>query len=234
MVLIIIIPGIAMAGILRDEPLGDPDLAYLTLVNNFVPVGIRGLVLCGLFASLMSTLDSIFNSVGTLWSIDIYKRHLRPEASDAQVVRAGKLTIVASLVSGLLFGFVVVYVKFGNPGFPLTHWFNELSYYVKNGFVLLVLAAVFLLRPSRRIVLFTLLFSVVLTYLFKITFTEMNYFVRSGWVILISFAMVAIPTVIVHGWRAPERELFVASRPAVARFGWALALSLLVCHFAFH
>jgi len=233
-VLIIIIPGIAMAGILRDEPLGDPDLAYLTLVNRFVPAGIRGLILCGLFASLMSTLDSIYNSVGTLWSIDIYKRYVKPEASDAQVVRAGKLAIVASLVSGLLFGFVVVYVKFGNPGFPLTHWFNELTYYVKNGFVLLVLAAVFLLRPSRRIVLFTLLFSIVLTYLFKVTFTDMNYFVRSSWVILLSFAVVAVPTVRVHGWRPPEGMLFVASRPVVARFGWALALSLLVCHVAFH
>ena len=234
MVLIIIIPGIAMAGILRDEPLGDPDLAYLTLVNRFVPVGIRGLILCGLFASLMSTLDSIYNSIGTLWSIDIYKRYLKPEASDAQVVRAGKLAIVASLVSGLLFGFVVVYVKFGNPGFPLTHWFNELTYYVKNGFVLLVLAAVFLLRPSRRLVLFTLLFSIVLTYLFKVTFTDMNYFVRSGWVILLSFAMVAVPTVRIHGWRPREGELVVATRPTVVRFGWALALSLLVCHVAFH
>ena len=97
-----------------------------------------------------------------------------------------------------------------------------------------MLAAVFLLRPSRRIVLFTLLFSVVLTYLFMIAFADMNYFVRSGWVILLSFAVVAIPTVWVHGWRAPEGELFVASRPAVARFGWALALSLLVCHVAFH
>ncbi len=40
-----------------------------------------GNVVCGLFASLMSTLDSIFHAVSTLWSIDIYKRYLQPDAS---------------------------------------------------------------------------------------------------------------------------------------------------------
>ncbi len=139
MVLIIIVPGIALAGILKDNPLDDPDLAYLTLVNTLLPAGVRGLILCGLFASLMSTLDSIYNSVSTLWAVDIYKRHLRPDASERQVVRAGKLAIVATLIAGVLFSFVVVYFKYGNPQFPLTHWFNELSYYVKNGFVLIVI-----------------------------------------------------------------------------------------------
>lgn len=234
MVLIIIVPGIALAGILRDEPLKDPDLAYLTLVNTFLPTGVRGLILCGLFASLMSTLDSIYNSVATLWSIDIYKRYLRPDASEAQVVRTGKLAIIGTLISGVLFGFVVVYIKFGNPTFALTHWFNEVSYYVKNGFVLLVLAAVFLLKPSRYLVLYALSFSVVLTYLFKVFLPDMNYFVRSGWVIVLTFAAVAIPTVIRNGWRIPVRELLIVSHRSVARFGVALAVSLIACHVVFH
>ena len=123
MVLIIIVPGIALAGILRENPLEDPDLAYLTLVNMLLPAGVRGLILCGLFASLMSTLDSIYNSVSTLWAIDIYKRYLKPDASEYQVVRAGKRAIIATLLAGVMFGFVVVYVKYGNPQFPLTHWF---------------------------------------------------------------------------------------------------------------
>ena len=79
--LIIVIPGIAMAGIMADAPLDDPDTAYMILVTQFLPVGLRGLIVCGLFASLMSTVDSIFHSVSTLWSIDVYKRHLRPNAS---------------------------------------------------------------------------------------------------------------------------------------------------------
>ena len=234
MVLIIIVPGIALAGILRENPLDDPDLAYLTLVNTLLPAGVRGLILCGLFASLMSTLDSIYNSVSTLWAIDIYKRHLRPDASDDQVVRARKLAIIATLVTGVLFSFIVVYVKYGNPQFPLTHWFNELSYYVKNGFVLLVMAAVFLVNPSKRLVLATFLSSVAVTYLMNVRFEAMNYFVRSGWVIVLTFAMVAIPTVLRNGWRIPLSDLLLVSSRTAARFGIALLGSLVFCHIVFH
>ena len=163
MLLIIVIPGIAMAGILADAPLDDPDTVYITLVNQFLPAGLRGLIVCGLFASLMSTVDSIFNSVSTLWSIDIYKRHLRRDASPHDIVRMGKLAILGALVTGVLFAFAVVFFKTGSlQADPLTHWFNELSYYVKNGFVVIVTAAVFLIRPSRRLVLGALLGSMAM------------------------------------------------------------------------
>ena len=234
MVLIIIVPGIALAGVLREQPLGDPDLAYLTLVKLFVPPGIRGLILLGLFASLMSTLDSIYNSVSTLWSVDVYKRHLRPDASEQQIVRAGKLAIVATLILGVLFSFVVVYVKYGDLQFPLTHWFNELSYYVKNGFVMLVLAAVFLVNPSKRLVLATLLGSVAVTYLISVQFPDMNYFVRSGWTIVLTFALVAIPTMVRNGWRIPLDDLLHVASRNTARFGVGLAGSLVICHVVFH
>ena len=100
MALIIIVPGIALAGILKDNPLKDPDFTYLTLVNDFLPAGVSGLILTGLFASLMSTLDSIYNSVSTLWSIDIYKRYLNPSASESQIVRMGRYSIMVSFING--------------------------------------------------------------------------------------------------------------------------------------
>jgi SSS family solute:Na+ symporter len=234
MALIIIIPAIALSGILRDHPLKDPDLTFITIVNDFMPSGIRGLILTGLFASIMSTLDSIYNSVATLWSIDIYKRHLRPEAEESEIVRSGRLSIIASLITGTLFGFVVVYVKLGNPTFPLTHWFNELSYYVKNSFVLIISAAVFLVRPSRRLVLFTMLFSVFLTISIKAALPDMNYFVRSACVIVISFAMVAVPTVVRNGWNLQKDGLLVISTNFVAKFGVLLAVSLIAVHIIFN
>jgi SSS family solute:Na+ symporter len=234
MALIIIIPAIALSGILRDHPLKDPDLTFITIVNDFMPSGIRGLILTGLFASIMSTLDSIYNSVATLWSIDIYKRHLRPEAKESEIVRSGRLSIIASLIAGTLFGFVVVYVKLGNPTFPLTHWFNELSYYVKNSIVLIISAAVFLVRPSRRLVLFIMLFSVFLNISIKTALPDMNYFVRSAWVIVISFAMVAVPTVVRNGWNLQKDGLLVISTNFVAKFGVLLAVSLIAVHIIFH
>ena len=106
-----------------------------------------------------------------------------------------------ALLAGITFACFQLYVKTENPGFPLTHWFNELSYYAKNGFVLLIAVAVFLVNPSRRLVFLTLLASVALTFLAGLAFPETNYYVRTSWVILSPFAVVAVPTWIRSGWR---------------------------------
>ena len=66
-----------------------------------------------------------------------------------------------------------------------------------------------------------------------VLFEEMNYFVRSGWVIVLTFALVAIPTVLKNGWRIPLNELLLSSRSAV-RLGTALLGSLILCHVLFH
>jgi len=234
MALIIIVPGIALAGILKDKPLQDPDLTYLTLVNDFLPMGVSGLILTGLFASLMSTLDSIYNSVSTLWSIDIYKRYFKPSASETEVVKMGRYSIIASFVTGALFAFVVVYVKFGDPGFPLTHWFNSMSYYIKIGFVIIIMSAMFLYEPNRKLVLCTMLFSVVLTFIIQSQFPELNYFIRSSWVIVIGFLLIAIPTVIKNGFRLPHDRFIEVSHKSVLHFGIILALSLVGAHIIFH
>jgi SSS family solute:Na+ symporter len=234
MAVIIIIPAIALSGILSDHPLKDPDQAYLTIVNDLLPTGVRGLILVGLFASLMSTIDSIFNSVSTLWSVDIYKRHLRPHASETDVVRMAKRAIGVTLLVGIIAAFVQIYVKFENEGFPLTHWFNDVSYYAKNGFVLLILSAVFLLRPSRKLVLSALLFTMPLAYVINVFMPDMNYFVRSGWVIVATFAMVAAPTFLQRRWRVPVNELATFSHKSVGWAGVALLASLAISHVYFH
>lgn len=232
MAVIIIIPAIALAGLVE---LDDPDQAYLTMVNDWLPVGVRGIILCGLFASLMSTVDSIFNSVSTLWSIDIYKRFLKPEASDAQVVRTGKFAIVATLIAGALFAFLIVHLKQGSlREDAMTHWFNEMTYYIKNGFVLLVAAAVFLISPSKRLVLGAMLASIVLYYGMNVAWPEMNYFVRSGWVICGTFALVAVPTIARNGWRIPFEDLVQVSTRRVGWAGAALFSSLILCHVIYH
>ena len=234
MAIIIIIPGIALAGILREKPLADPDLAYITLVRDFLPDGLRGIILTGLFASLMSTLDSIYNSVSTLWSIDIYKKYIKPDATESDIVRAGKRSILAAFVTGAIFSFVVLYVKFENPTFPLTHWFNQMSYFVKNSFVIIVMSAVFLLRPSKKLVLFTMLFSVPFTYLLMNFIPDMNYFVRSTWVILLSFGFVAIVTYLKNGELFNSKNLFMVSDKYVGRLGIFLLFSLILCHVVLH
>jgi SSS family solute:Na+ symporter len=183
----------------------------------------------------MSTVDSIFNSVSTLWSIDIYKRFIKPDATDAQVVRTGKWAIIGTLIAGACFAMLIVQLKQGTlKTDAMTHWFNEMTYYIKNGFVLLVAAAVFLIAPSKRLVLGAMLASIVLYYGMNVAWPEMNYFVRSAWVICGTFAMVAVPTIARNGWRIPIKDLVQVSSPRVGWAGAALFASLLLCHVVYH
>ena len=219
---------------MMNNPLEDPDMTYPTLVNKLFPEGLKGLILCGLFASLMSSVDSIYHSVATLWSIDIYKKYISPNAEDHAVVNFGRATIFLTLITGLLFAWVNVYVKFENPGFALTHWFNEITFYVKNGFVFMIICAAFLINPSKKLVFYVLLGSIVITAILKGLLPEMNYFNRSTIVIILTSLMVAIPTWVTSGYQHSWKELITVSDPKVGRLAIVLLLSLIVCHILFH
>ena len=182
MAVIIIVPGIALYGILGDG-LGEPDLAFPYLVKTYLPVGIKGIILCGLFASLMSTVDSTFNSIATLWSTDIYARYLQPKATDREKIAAGRKAILFSLGTALMMGLILLYLKFDNPDSAFTHTLNNLRYYINCGIVVLICSAVLFLKPNLKLVLTAFLLTLPLNIGLQVALPEMNYFVRAFWVI---------------------------------------------------
>jgi SSS family solute:Na+ symporter len=231
MAVLIVVPGIALVGILGENGLAEPDLAFPYLVKTYLPVGVKGAILCALFASLMSTVDSTFNSLATLWSIDIYQTYLRPQATDREVVGAGRQVILVTLFTGILMGLVLLYVKFENPGAAFTHTLNELRYYINCGIVVLICGAVFLLAPNHRLALIAFVATLPLHLAFQRWFPDMNYFVRAGWVITIAFAILSLGSR--SGWRPLRRLIHHDSRP-IAGMGLSLLASLLLLHVVFH
>ena len=147
MAVIIIIPGIALYGVLGDS-LSEPDLAFPYIVKTYLPNGLKGIILCGLFASIMSTIDSTFNSIATLWSTDIYSAIINRNASDKQKIAAGRKAILFSLGTALLMGVILLYLKFDNPDSAFTHTLNNLRYYINCGIVVLICSAVILVKPN--------------------------------------------------------------------------------------
>ena len=76
------------------------DSALPQMVKTVLPVGLRGLVVAGLLAALMSSLSSVFNSTSTLITFDIYKK-FRPTVSDRELVNAGRLSTIALVLLGM-------------------------------------------------------------------------------------------------------------------------------------
>lgn len=75
--------------------------AFAMLVTHVLPVGVRGIVVAGLLAALMSALAGVFNASSSLFTMDFYSR-LRPKASQAQLVWVGRVATVVMVIIGLL------------------------------------------------------------------------------------------------------------------------------------
>lgn len=75
--------------------------AFPMLVIHVLPTGVRGIVVAGLLAALMSSLAGVFNACSTLFTMDFYSR-LRPNASQQQLVWIGRVATGAMVVIGLL------------------------------------------------------------------------------------------------------------------------------------
>ena len=77
------------------------DAAFPTLVAKILPAGVKGLVVCGILAALMSSLASLFNSSAMLFTIDFWKR-LKPETPEKSLVRIGQTATVVIVILGIL------------------------------------------------------------------------------------------------------------------------------------
>ena len=75
--------------------------AFPLLVMHVLPVGVRGIVVAGLLAALMSALAGVFNASSSLFTMDFYAR-LRPKATQAQLVWVGRVATVVMVIIGLL------------------------------------------------------------------------------------------------------------------------------------
>ena len=230
MAIIIIIPGIALYSIL-DQPLTDPDMAFPYIVKNYIPAGIRGLILCGLFASLMSTVDSTFNSIATMWSVDIYSVYINKNANDFEKVQSGRKAIIISLFTALLMSLILLFFKFENSGIAFTHTLNELRYYINCGIVVLICSAILIVKPKLNFVLFAFIMTLPTNILIQFFFPEINYFVRAFFVILLGMSITIIPNInkIIN-----KKKLIIYNSKTIRNWGLFLIFSLILLHIVFH
>lgn len=106
MPVIVVLPGIA-AYVLHQQ--GDfqtemiqggelnPDKAYPVLLN-LLPAGLKGLAFAALTAAIVASLAGKANSISTIFTLDIYKKKIRPEADEKKMVQIGKITVIVAML----------------------------------------------------------------------------------------------------------------------------------------
>ena len=179
------------------------------LVNTLLPVGLKGVVICGILAALMSSLASLYNSSSMLYTIDIYKRR-HPETPEKKLVHIWRMATAVIVVFGVLWIFVIQAMG------------KSLYDYIQSIQSLLApaIAAVFLLgvcwkRTSAKAGMWTLIAGLVLGFTrlvtmivnpsahnaFTYVFNEMNVYVFGVWTFLFCIVLAIVVSLVT---RAPE------------------------------
>lgn len=83
------------------EPGLKPDLAFLHVMLNMFPVGVRGLLAAGMMAALLSTADGLLTGSSALLSEDVYFRFVRPMAGERERKAFVRVVEVLALVAGV-------------------------------------------------------------------------------------------------------------------------------------
>ena len=96
---ILILPGVMARSLYGD--LDNPDMVFPLLAFDVLPVGLRGLMLAALAAAILSSLEAIFNSASTLFTMD-FVQHFRPRMSERNLVRTGRLATAGFMVLAAL------------------------------------------------------------------------------------------------------------------------------------
>ncbi|MFD2580974.1 sodium/sugar symporter [Pedobacter vanadiisoli] len=201
---IVVIPGIAayvlyQRGYFQSEMLDaagtvKPDHAYPVLMN-LLPAGIKGLAFAALTAAIVASLAGKCNSIATIFTLDIYKKFIKPEASETRLVSVGRWSVVV----GSLIAIVIA---------PALRSFDQVYQFIQEyvGFISPGVFAIFLLgffwkKTTSRAALTAALLTIPLSTLFKFlptltngAITAIPFLNRMSWVFMIILVVMIMVT----------------------------------------
>jgi len=125
-----IFPGMICRALGTFDPAFDlghqsPDNVLPMMIRELIPSGFRGLILVGILATVMSTIAAFLNSISTLFTLNVYKKWINPNADEKKLVRVG------SLATCLLMLFSICYSPWiGVIGNNIFNYFQSIATYV--------------------------------------------------------------------------------------------------------
>lgn len=156
---IIIFPGIMSYQLFKSQltaPGATTDQAYPLLIKNLVGPGLRGFILAAIAGAVISTLSSLLNSVATILTMDIYKRHFKKDASGESLVKIGRwATLVFVLVVCL------IAPQLGSPKFKgIFNYIQEFQGFISPGILAAFVFGLFVKRTPAAAGITSLILSV--------------------------------------------------------------------------
>ena len=219
---IVLIPGICAFYITQygDTNLQDAikvsDEAYPWFIKNFMPTGIKGLAFVALAAAVISSLASMLNSTSTIFTIDIYRKYINPEASDKKLVVIGRTSAILALIIALV------------SAAPLLGELDQAFQYIQeySAFLYPGIAIVFGLgllwkRASGTAAIWITILTIPLGILFKFIFPNVPFQFRAGYVFMI--LLILFVTISLNSKKViPSQSILKAAHDLMKRWGYIM------------
>jgi SSS family solute:Na+ symporter len=180
MPLVVVIPGIAAFTLGAD--IQKADQAFPWVLNNYVGVGLKGLTIAGLVAAIGSSISSIVNSASTIFTLDIYHKHIKQDASETQLVTVGKISAAAALIVGALLAPML------NSLGQVFQYIQEYTGLISPGVVAIFIFGMFWKRTTANAALAVVIAAIPLSLGFKALFPALAFIDRMG----ITFLLCAV------------------------------------------
>jgi SSS family solute:Na+ symporter len=213
------------------------DAAFPTLVAKLLPAGVKGLVVCGILAALMSSLASLFNSSAMLFTIDFYKR-FKPNTPEKKLVRIGQAATVVIVILGICW--IPIMRSIGDV---LYNYLQEVQSVLAPGIAAAFLLGILWKRASAKGGMWGLLSGIIvgLTRLgakiyyenvtdvsqnmFKHVFFDVNWLFFCGWMFLFCLIVVYVVSIFTKAPSAEQVQGLVmgtstAEQRATTRASW--------------
>lgn len=177
--LIVVIPGI-IAYVMNTSPEGAISLDFTDesffsgtgniindnaapwLIQEFVPAGLKGLVLAALAAAIVSSVASMLNSTATIFTMDIYKPYFGKNSTEKNLVKVGRLSATAALIVA-----VILAPQLKNLG-QVFQYIQEYTGVVSPGILAVFMLGLFWKKTTNRAAIFGVLASIPIALFFKI------------------------------------------------------------------
>ena len=171
------------------------DNAAPWLIKNFIPVGVKGLILAALAAAIVSSLASMLNSTSTIFTMDIYRSHFNKNASDAQMVSVGRITAVVALIIA-----IIIAPQLGSLG-QVFIFIQEYTGVVSPGILAVFLMGLFYKKATNNAAIWGAILSIPIAMYFKVApkgwsdasiFVELPFMHQMGYTCIVTIALIAL------------------------------------------
>jgi len=188
MPVIVVLPGIAAyvlyqkgmfhESMLDSKAMLDVNKAYPSLLH-LLPTGFKGLAFAALTAAIVASLAGKANSIATIFSLDIYKKAFKPDASEAMLVKTGKYTVIVSMLIAIVLALFLGegLMGEGKQGFQ---YIQEYSGFISPGVFAMFILGFFWKKTSSNAALFAIIGGFILSLLLKFLPEMVNLSFLSG------------------------------------------------------